>query len=1449
MSSSSSSHFSFYTQDATSLFYSHNGFEINSLSVPKTYFSKEFKVTSKGIDNDIFKDVFEEIINTSLSYHSNINSFNNWLINILPAQIKNNKKKRNEYLFYFDDVIYLKPAIPETNGKLPLFPFKARNENLSYYFNVYANSYQRNIMTGETKIVNSYMKIGSIPAMLTSLVCHLSRYSKSDLKMVFEDSMDPFGYFLREGSEKITVFQENLYHDKFLTIFKKDKNTVAPKDAGGVADDDNIKNDGEADGDGEDGGEDEGDSDNDAERIDHDFITGPLNSTLSSIPDEIPKTTSLNMTNVGGVGRNVVSFKNLETMVTLYSIVGTVFLKINSKKNWPSFQLNIFSKGHKGAKPKRYPIIIILDIFLQFLSPELFMYDDVNMGEYKEWKRNIEKEEGDRKHFDFSFENYYTSSEKKLKVPSKARLDGSRSEPLPEEKEKKKGKKNDSSLSSLSQSNIQYLRNEKRRNILQVLDNLIDRFSNSIDDARIIKNSLQPSIIKYFSIESPYKYIINKRTNDYIMIKKIENNLEDDIQTDFDKVISFMNEIFPSSRFGNKPEIFMKMCFQHLACLNGIRSFDDRDSWVNKRIKMTYENFSTIINCCFKYNIEMKKTSSDINTINIIKNIKSKKSIGFYDVEADDDDIINSSLYFFKIKKDEIKNKFDTALGTEGFDDKPESVENLKRKNHISVLQNATKINPNTKKKTRQIAIRFVQPTQLGFVCPYDSPTDQRCGMIKNISCLTSISLNRFLENYLDDVLIPVAEKFIGKDFRTYNYKQHRIHSITLNTEIIGWCNLYTFENVIRKATKTNLNYYDVEIICSPEEKNIQIYTLGGNIIRPLLKVNEQNILLINKYKRKKEKENSLLFSLIQENIIEYLTPSEQSRSTVAQNYSSLLEIINNRNSFPEVYGKFNGRILPLYMELDALSLFSIQGALMPYQNTCQGPRVTYQTKMFAQSIGNFHDFYFANFFTSFKRCESMRPFVDTIYSNPIGFGRNPAGKMMMVAILAFGNNAEDGIVATQDTIQNYRIQKYLTVKFTLENIEGNKDNDFLREYLSPPDKVRDGKPLSEEELKKYSCIGEDGLPIIGSYLKEDYYIISKKKESPENIVDTSEKVKFGQNGIVERVWVFKDTLKDNKNYKLYIKIKLRCNIPLMIGDKLASRYSQKGTITNIRSCTNNLTNAPYNIVNNEKYLFNKEYRAGTSENDVSKTFFEQTYLKTLPIVTKGPFKGMIPDIIINPHGQPTRMTPGMLMEMLASKAFLFTGERIDATAFKTPSIEKIEEWREILRRNGCDPDGFEECEHTLNGVKYRTKIFIAPCFYQNLKSVLVDSFQYRASGKKDMVTGQPNTGRSAGGGMKNGEMEKSALATWGSTSLLLDRFKICSDKHLVEICQVCGNQARINFKTNTVWCDICGNNNKEIGVMNVSYISVVINRILLGLGIQPTVSKSSKYIEGEIDY
>lgn len=1371
--------------------------KIQGKSIHSTFFSNDLAPQSQsttGIKNEyLFENIFQRLIKDYTIIPGNIKSFNNWLINILPKQIRDKAEYHDGHKFYFDDIIYLKPIVPDTNLKVPLFPTKARTDNYTYSFTIYANGYKENPETGERTLINQYEKITSIPAMVGSVVCHLNHYNPSMKLSVFEDPMDPLGYFIKEGNEKVVVIIENLQREKFLTYYLKDKsvlNTVTPVqneddyDPSGMA----VANDNPEDED---------------EDIPDEILTTP--DSLSNAIDN---------QNTGGLPKISVNSKNVHTSTTLYTPSGTIRLNIISHPDYPSFLISISPKGHKGSPSDNYPILLIFDVLLQLYNPEIYMYEHTY----------LEKSDLNQ------FKDFYIQNKDNTSLVSN----------IP----KKEANRSD--------------RDYKRKLIIQSFFEILKSYTLSDNNFNILENSMKISIAHYTTIPNPIEYVVKNKYSNFITDKKKSSEiyLEELKKSDLSKILEFITDLFPSASLQTKPQSFVRFVWQHLACVNSLRAFDNRDSWSQKMVKMPYESLSGIFNNSFKFTVQPKKSNQSINSLSGITSSKSKKLIkkqlikGLEEnlIEAENDMDNDVVTHILSINKDEIKDKFEKSLGSAGFEDRPDTVESMKRKNQIGPIQNITKLNPNVTKRVRQLTIRYIQPTQIGYVCIYDTPSGNSCGIKKNLSCMVNVSVNRYYLVEYKQLVLDTMSKFSVRAMDTHSY------TVILNTEVLGYVSS-SFEDAIRRVTKTNLNYYDIEIITSPEEKYIKIITIGGNLVRPLLTVDQSSgELILNKVlpKLKKETFEVSIEDLIENGCIEFITPAEQERSVIAQSYSYIKTIIDNRKDNPG-YGIFNTRKLPIYCEVDPIALFSTQAALMSYQNTCQGPRITYQTKMFTQAISKYHPYYYNRYDTSFKQAEVQRSFIETIYSKPIGISLNPYGKVMWVAIAALGNNAEDGICVSYDAIQNYKIKKYSTFKYVLESVNTSNENgkNFVREYLSEPDYVVNGKPLLPNQIETYKNIEKSGLPRIGSLIQTGYCIICKKRQTSAGIEDISEFAKISENGIVERILIT-EKRSGNTTYT-HIKIKVRNNLQLMIGDKLASTYSQKGTITGLRSITDNLVNMPQADISDPRVLENKLYTPSEEDSDsdeedsdgVTTNTIQNTAFRTMPMIASGPFKGLTPTIMINPHGQPTRMTAGMLIEMIASKAALFTGERIDGSAFKTPSYDQIQKWCDVLEENGCDRNGFEEVVHTLNGNTYKTKIFIAPCYYQTLKSVRIDTFQYRATGKPNKKTKQPITGRDLGGAMKNGEMEKSAISTWGAASLLLERFKFSSDQHLYEICRTCGNQARVNYRNNTVACDVCSTPDKNVAIANVCFSSILINRILMGFGIQSTFNRTNVMMDG----
>lgn len=228
-----------------------------------------------------------------------------------------------------------------------------------------------------------------------------------------------------------------------------------------------------------------------------------------------------------------------------------------------------------------------------------------------------------------------------------------------------------------------------------------------------------------------------------------------------------------------------------------------------------------------------------------------------------------------------------------------------------------------------------------------------------------------------------------------------------------------------------------------------------------------------------------------------------------------------------------------------------------------------------------------------------------------------------------------------------------------------------------------------------------------------------------------------------------------------------------------------------------------------------KMYWTGNSRYSQKGTISRIIPARELPRVASGPNKGMVPDIIVNPHSQPSRMTINMILEFLVSKAASIEGRYINATTFREFQNE-LTRAQNVLQDYGLDPGGKEDMEFP-NGRPIRMKIFMAPCFYQALRHHVVDKIQMRSRKAVKPETRQPVSGRKNEGGLKVGEMERDALISHGSSALLRERLCDVSDVYNLPICKKCGVIAITNHVDKIYKCSLC--EGSEIGIIRIPYV------------------------------
>jgi DNA-directed RNA polymerase, beta subunit/140 kD subunit len=288
------------------------------------------------------------------------------------------------------------------------------------------------------------------------------------------------------------------------------------------------------------------------------------------------------------------------------------------------------------------------------------------------------------------------------------------------------------------------------------------------------------------------------------------------------------------------------------------------------------------------------------------------------------------------------------------------------------------------------------------------------------------------------------------------------------------------------------------------------------------------------------------------------------------------------------------------------------------------------------------------------------------------------------------------------------------------------------------------------------------------------------KELSPEQAKrDTSIVTRHGEMGIVDLVLIT-ETAEGNK----LVKVRVRDLRVPSIGDKFASRHGQKGVIGMLIP----QVDMPYTV------------------------------------------KGVVSDVILNPHALPSRMTLGQIMEGIAGKYAALSGNIVDATPFYKTPIEQLQ--NEILKY-GYLPDATEVTYDGRSGQKIKSRIYFGVVYYQKLHHMVADKIHARARGPVQILTRQPTEGRAREGGLRFGEMERDCLIGFGTAMLLKDRLLDNSDRTTIYVCDQCGYIGWYDKNKNKYICPIHGDKSNLFPV-TVSYAFKLLIQELMSMIISP---------------
>jgi DNA-directed RNA polymerase subunit B len=475
------------------------------------------------------------------------------------------------------------------------------------------------------------------------------------------------------------------------------------------------------------------------------------------------------------------------------------------------------------------------------------------------------------------------------------------------------------------------------------------------------------------------------------------------------------------------------------------------------------------------------------------------------------------------------------------------------------------------------------------------------------------------------------------------------------------------------------------------------------------------------------------------------------------------------------------------HLEIDTITLFGTVTSLVPYGNHDQSSRLNRGSKTQKQALGIYAANYLSRLDTDVSILQyPQKPIVRSFIYDTIN--TYPAGQNLVVAIMTYeGYNMEDALVFNKGSLdrgvgRSFYFRPYSAVEM---NYSGG-----LKDEIAIPEKDTSGYKMESS----YRFLENDGIAYPEAEIDEGGVLIGKMSppkflsEAREISIRTKKEssitLRQEEKGTVDAVFVTED-YEGNK----IVHVKTRDQRIPELGDKFATSHGQKGVIGLI-----------------------------VPEEDVPFTS-----------------KGIRPDVMFNPHGLPSRMTVGYLLELLAGKVGCLRGKAVDGTSFSGLSKKELESQLQDL---GFRYDGKETMYNGITGKRLTAKIFVGDLYYLKLKYMVGNKLHGRASGKVALLTRQPIEGRSRGGALRLGEMEQQALVAHGASLLLKERYD--SDKVVLPICSKCGTIGIDDNIRNKTICPRC--NGEDIEQIEVSYAFKLLLEELQGLHIDTSFTLKNKY-------
>jgi DNA-directed RNA polymerase II subunit RPB2 len=882
-------------------------------------------------------------------------------------------------------------------------------------------------------------------------------------------------------------------------------------------------------------------------------------------------------------------------------------------------------------------------------------------------------------------------------------------------------------------------------------------------------NNLQASIIdanKYMSHDCAMKLFISNVS--YTSTEKVDKDIAIMRKHNFANEV-LQNDLFPHCKT-TKQKIYYLGYMTHklLMARFGVIGQDDRDSYLNKRIDLTGTSLNNLFRNLFN------RLVKDIEK-QVIKEIK----IGSWRSKDDYENIINLTNIYKIVKPTTIENGIRRALSTGDFgikntnSNKVGVAQVLNRLTYPSTLSHLRRISTPNDKSGKLIPPRKLIGSSWGFMCPSETPEGGSIGIVKNLSYMAHITIqsNTNLINEFINENIQLVDNL--EPLEIFNKVK-----IFVNGAFVGISD-HAYELYLQLKEmkyKGIINVY-TSIVFDFKFQEIRICNDGGRVTRPLLRIKNKNLLINQKIidsliSQELTWDDLLTSCKLTESAIEYVDAEEQSFSLIA---TLPKDIIKNTGEYIYKY---------THCEIHPSTIYGILASCIPFPEFNQSPRITYQAAQGKQAMGIYATNYDQRMDkTAYILNYPQRPLTDTRIMNIIKLNEIPSGCNVIVAIMTHtGYNQEDSMLINEGSIKRGLFQ---TTVYHTEKDEDKQKINGDEEIRCKPEK---NKTKGMKMGANYDKVNSKGLIPENTLVQNRDIIISKVMPIKENKNDQTKLIKYEDRSKMyrtdEETYIDKNYIDKNGDGYTFAKVRLRTTRKPVIGDKFSSRFAQKGTVGN--------------IIPEENMPFTAD--------------------------------GVRPDIIINPHCIPSRMTIGQLKETQLGKVLVELGLFGDGTSFGNLDVKTISD---KLLELGYEAHGNELMYDGITGEQLECSIFIGTIFYQRLKHMVNDKKHSRSIGPMVNLTRQPAEGRVRDGGLKIGEMEKDVIVSHGASAFTKSRMYDVSDKYSVHVCNKCGLVAAYNDKMNIHLCRTC-DNRTDFSYVQIPYSCKLLFQELMTMNVVP---------------